>query len=255
MNKLIQVTQNENQEPCVSGRELHKFLEVKTKYADWFSRMSEYGFDENVDFSVIPIFENDDTAFGGKRKSTDHMIKLDMAKELAMIQRTEKGKQARQYFIQVEKEYNSPEKIMARALMIAERELSTLRLENKEQKEQITEMKPKVSYYDTVLQSDSLVTVTDIAKDYGMSATKFNKLLNDLGVQYKKSKKWYLYAEYTKEGYTQSKTIIIKNKEEKTTFTKVYTCWTQKGRLFLYNLLKDNGYIPVAEMEMGNIIA
>lgn len=134
-------------------------------------------------------------------------------------------------------------------------EIERLELENKNKEKTIQIQAPKVSYYDTVLQSDSLMTVTDIAKDYGMSATKFNKLLNDLGVQYKKSKKWYLYAEYTKEGYTQSKTIIIENKEEETTFTKVYTCWTQKGRLFLYNLLKDNGYVPVVEMENSNMIA
>lgn len=162
--ELIKISQNENEEPCISGRELHKFLEVKTKYADWFSRMSEYGFAENVDFSVIPIFENDDTAFGGKRKSTDHMLKLDMAKELAMIQRTEKGKQARQYFIQVEKEYNSPEKIMARALMIAQKEISTLNVQVGQLEAKVEEQKPKVIFADAVSASHTTILIGELAK-------------------------------------------------------------------------------------------
>ncbi|MBV1759261.1 MAG: antA/AntB antirepressor family protein [Dethiosulfatibacter sp.] len=99
MRELINIRTNERQEPIVSGRELHEFWEVKDRYAQWFSRMKEYGFIENVDFSVIHNFVQDETSFNGQRKITDHAIKLDMAKELCMIQRTEKGKQARQYFI------------------------------------------------------------------------------------------------------------------------------------------------------------
>ena len=127
MDELIKIEVNENQEPVISGRALHEFLEVKTSYKDWFPRMVEYGFTEGTDFCSI-LSEST-----GGRPATDHAIKLDMAKELAMIQRTEKGKQARQYFIQIEKDYNSPEKIMERALQIAEKELSTLRLECKVQ--------------------------------------------------------------------------------------------------------------------------
>ena len=118
MNNLIKVNTNEKGEVVISGRELHEFLEIGTEYMKWFDRMTEYGFTENVDFSVIVNFDDDDTAFGGLRKITDHAIKLDMAKELAMIQRNDKGKQARLYFIAIEKEYNSPEKIMARALIL-----------------------------------------------------------------------------------------------------------------------------------------
>lgn len=200
MDELIKIEVNENQEPVISGRALHEFLEVKTSYKDWFPRMVEYGFTEGTDFCSI-LSEST-----GGRPATDHAIKLDMAKELAMIQRTEKGKQARQYFIQIEKDYNSPEKIMARALQIAEKELSTLRLECKVQSQQIAELKPKASYYDLVLQCKDLLSMTEIAKDYGMSAKSMNSKLHELGVQYKQSGIWFLYAKYQDKGYTQTKT-------------------------------------------------
>lgn len=102
---LIPVVKDEQGNTVVSGRDLHEFLGVKTKYLDWFKRMTEYGFDESVDFAVFLKNEKDDTAFGGYRKITDHAMTLDMAKEISMIQRTERGKQARQYFIEVEKRY------------------------------------------------------------------------------------------------------------------------------------------------------
>ena len=107
MTELIKIDVNENQEPVISGRALHSFLEVATPYDKWFPRMVEYGFTDGLDFST---FLSEST---GGRPATDHAIRLDMAKEIAMIQRAEKGKQARQYFIQIEKDYNSPEKIMA----------------------------------------------------------------------------------------------------------------------------------------------
>ncbi|WP_225666458.1 ORF6C domain-containing protein [Lactococcus garvieae] len=107
MNQLITITQNENNDSVVSGRELHDFLEVKTPYHIWFERMTEYGFTENVDFIG---FEQKSSKLGG-RPSQDHALKLDMAKEISMIQRTAKGKEARQYFIQVEKEHKQQQQV------------------------------------------------------------------------------------------------------------------------------------------------
>lgn len=107
MNQLINITQNENNDSVVSGRELHEFLEVKTPYHIWFERMTEYGFTENVDFIG---FEQKSSKLGG-RPSVDHALKIDMAKEISMIQRTAKGKEARQYFIQVEKEYKQQQQV------------------------------------------------------------------------------------------------------------------------------------------------
>lgn len=242
MAELIKIDVNENQEPVISGRALHSFLEVATPYDKWFPRMVEYGFTDGLDFST---FLSEST---GGRPATDHAIRLDMAKELAMIQRTEKGKQARQYFIQIEKDYNSPEKIMARALQIAEKELSNLRLENKVQEQQIAELKPKASYYDLVLQCKDLLSMTEIAKDYGMSAKGMNKLLHDLGVQYKQSGIWFLYSKYQSNGYTQTKTQNY-SKPDGSQGVTTHTYWTQKGRLFIYELLKANEILPMIEIE------
>lgn len=242
MTELIKIDVNENQEPVISGRALHSFLEVATPYDKWFPRMVEYGFTDGLDFST---FLSEST---GGRPATDHAIRLDMAKEIAMIQRSEKGKQARQYFIQIEKDYNSPEKIMARALQIAEKELSNLRLENKVQEQQIAELKPKASYYDLVLQCKDLLSMTEIAKDYGMSAKGMNKLLHDLGVQYKQSGIWFLYSKYQSNGYTQTKTQNY-NKPDGSQGVTTHTYWTQKGRLFLYELLKANEILPMIEIE------
>ena len=152
MNNLIKVNTNEKGEVVISGRELHEFLEIGTEYMKWFDRMTEYGFTENVDFSVIVNFDDDDTAFGGLRKITDHAIKLDMAKELAMIQRNDKGKQARLYFIAIEKE-----KIMARALRIADETIHNLNLK-------IEKDKPKVIFADAVASSKSTILIGDLAK-------------------------------------------------------------------------------------------
>lgn len=109
MNPLINITQNDHNESVVSGRELHEFLEVGTRYSIWFDRMVEYGFTENTDY--LAIAQKRTTAQGNKTEYTDHALKLDMAKEISMIQRTAKGKEARQYFIQVEKEYKQQQQV------------------------------------------------------------------------------------------------------------------------------------------------
>lgn len=247
MNELITITTNEVGEPTVLGRELHEFLGVTTRYNDWFPRMVEYGFTEGKDFNLL---KNEQVRFEGNREVTreliDHLLTIDMAKEICMIQRTEVGKQARQYFIQVEKDYNSPEKIMARALRIAEKELSTLRLETKVQAQQIAELQPKATYYDLILQCPSLLSVTEIAKDYGLSAKGLNKILHDNGIQYSQSGVWFLYAKYQDKGYTSTKTQNY-NRPDGTQGSRVHTYWTQKGRLFLYGLLKDLGHLPLVE--------
>lgn len=250
MDILVKIEVNESLEPMVSGRELHKALGVATAYKDWFPRMAEYGFTEGQDFNPL-IFEQVQIEGNRevKRQMTDHLIKLDMAKEICMIQRTERGKEARQYFIQVEKDYNSPEKIMARALRIAEQELSTLRLESKIKDQQIAELTPKAGYYDVILQSKDLLSTTEIAKDYGKSATGFNKMLHEFGIQYKQSGVWFLYAKYQDKGYTQTKTQNYP-KPDGTQGSRVHMYWTQKGRLFLYDFLKSEGILPDMEKEV-----
>lgn len=154
MNELINVTLNDSHEPVISGRQLHEALGVKTKYADWFNRMIEYGFTENQDFLLL---KNEQQTGRGGHNKVDHIIKLDMAKEIAMIQRTERGKQVRQYFIQVEKDFNSPEKIMARALLMADKKVHKLEA-------QIEANKPKVLFADAVSASHTSILVGDLAK-------------------------------------------------------------------------------------------
>lgn len=248
MNELIDIRFNSNEEPVVSGRQLHEVLEVKEKYTQWFKRMTEYGFEENIDYTTC--FPNLGSESHGGQNMQDHLVKIDMAKEICMIQRSDKGKQARQYFIQIEKNYNSPEKIMARALRIAEKELSTLKLDNKIKDQQIAELKPKADYHDLILQCPELLSVTEISKDYGMGAKTLNKLLHELGVQYNQSGIWFLYSKYQNKGYTQTKTHIY-NKLDGTQGTSVQTYWTQKGRLFLYDLLKRNEILPMIEQEVA----
>lgn len=243
MKDLIKIEVNENQEPIVNGRELHKALGVKTAYKDWFPRMVEYGFNKGQDFCSI-LSEST-----GGRPETNHAIKLDMAKEIAMIQRNENGKKVRQYFIQVEKDFNSPEKIMARALKIAESKLNVLQLENTQQKQLIGELKPKADYLDQILQSKALVTITAIAKDYGMSAKAFNKKLHELKVQFKQGHQWFLYSDYHNCGYTHSETVEYTHSDGRKDVT-MNTKWTQKGRLFLYELLRKNNIVPVIEKEV-----
>ena len=240
MSDLIKIETNEKGEPIVNARELHKVLEVKTAYKDWFPRMCEYGFTEGLDFCSIMSEST------GGRPENNHAIKLDMAKEISMLQRTEKGKEVRKYFIQVEKDFNSPEKVMARALKYAEEKLNTLQLENTQQKQIIGELKPKADYTDTILHNKGLVTITAIAKDYGMSAKAFNKKLHELKIQFKQSKQWFLYEKYHNCGYTHSETVKITHSNGKEDI-KMNTKWTQKGRLFLYELLKKNGIVPVIE--------
>ena len=125
-------------------------------------------------------------------------------------------------------------------------EKKKLQLENTQQKQIIGELKPKADYTDKILQNKGLVTITAIAKDYGMSGEEMNKKLHDLGVQFKQSGQWLLYKEYHNNGYTHSETIDLTHRDG-THFVKMNTKWTQKGRLFLYDLLKKNGLVPVIE--------
>ena len=157
MNELIKVDFSGDR-PAVSARELHEFLEVGTKYADWFPRMCEYGFSEGEDFNLL---KNEQVRQEGNRMVSrmvdDAVLSIDMAKEICMIQRNEKGKLARQYFLQMEKAWNSPEKVMARALQIADRKIKELEEEN-------AVNRPKVLFADSVAASKTSILVGELAK-------------------------------------------------------------------------------------------
>jgi anti-repressor protein len=157
MNELITVNYD-NEQPTVSARELHDFLEVGADFSHWFPRMCEYGFEQGRDFNPVKF---DRVRFEGnrevKRTVDDAEITIDMAKELCMLQRNDKGKQARQYFLQLERDWNSPEKVMARALQIAHKRIHTL-------SEKIEQDAPKVLFADSVAASHTSILIFDLAK-------------------------------------------------------------------------------------------
>ena len=238
MNEITIAVKYDNDNPTVSGRELHTALEVRTAYKDWFPRMCEYGFIEGRDFCSF-LSES-----SGGRPSKDHKLTIDMAKELCMIQRTEIGKRCREYFINLEKQWNSPDAVMARALQIADQKLELAKQQNGSliettavQAKQIEEMKPKATYCDMVLRSAGLMPITTIAKDYGKSAKWLNKWLHEHGIQYKLGKIWLLYQKYADRGYMKSKTHTVYDKNDEPT-AKVHSYWTQQGRIFIYDQLK-----------------
>ena len=249
MDELIRINYD-SERPTVNGRDLHDALQVKTAYKDWFPRMCEYGFSEGTDFCSF-LSES-----SGGRPAVNHQLTIDMAKQLCMIQRTDIGRKFRQYFIQVEEAWNSPEAVMARALQFANQQLALLRHQNMEltdtiavQNQQILEMKPKVSYYDVVLNCKDLISTSAIAKDYGKTAIWMNRYLHEKGVQFKQGDIWLLYQKYAQKGYTSTKTHSYPGTDGET-HTKVHTYWTQKGRLFIYELMKSDGMMPLIEQEV-----
>lgn len=249
MDELIRINYD-SERPTVNGRDLHDALQVKTAYKDWFPRMCEYGFSEGTDFCSF-LSES-----SGGRPAVNHQLTIDMAKQLCMIQRTDIGRKFRQYFIQVEEAWNSPEAVMARALQFANQQLALLKHQNMEltdtiavQNQQILEMKPKVSYYDVVLNCKDLISTSAIAKDYGKSAIWMNRYLHEKGVQFKQGDIWLLYQKYAQKGYTSTKTHSYPGTDGET-HTKVHTYWTPKGRLFIYELMKADGMMPLIEQEV-----
>ncbi len=246
MNEIVKVSYDNNN-PTVSGRELHEALEVKSKYADWIKNMCAYGFGENQDYtSFSKNLEN-----GGR--TIDHQLSIDMAKQICMIQRTEKGKKCREYFIELEKQWNSPDAVIARALQFAHAKLFELQNHAAQlettvavQEQQIAELQPKASYYDVVLNCKDLLSVSKIAKDYGWSARKMNDYLHELGIQYKQGDIWLLYQKHAQNGYTSTKSQPY-NGSDGEVHTRPHTYWTQKGRLFIYDSLARNGIFPLIE--------
>lgn len=151
---------------------------------------------------------------------------------------------------------DTDEQIMAKALLVAQRtiqnnngKIKALELDKQVKLQQIAELQPKGRYYDLVLQCSNLLSVGQIAKDYGKSARWLNEKLHELKVQYKQGNVWLLYQKYADKGYTQTK-IQNFSKTDGTQGTKPHIYWTQKGRLFLYDLLKNKGIVPMIEREV-----
>lgn len=244
MHNLINVTLNENQEPVVSARQLHKSLEVKTRFSQWVEQNFKM-FKESEDFSSV-VATTQQNQYGGVKKLQDYAVTIRMAEHLAMMSKTNKGHEVREYFIQIEKDFNSPEKIMARALKIADRKIISLEHKNEALQLELEEARKQTDYLDLILQTKDMLTTTQIAQDYGMSANKFNQILKQVGIQRKVNGQWILYTKYQGKGYIASRTFDYVGKDNKV-HSKITTVWTQLGRRFIYEKLKDNDIYPLIE--------
>lgn len=248
LNNLIPVSYENPERPTVSGRELHDFLNIETPYAKWFNRMTEYGFTEGEDYAEVldKIVQNPKE---GGRPATDHQLTIPMAKELCMIQRNERGKQARQYFLAVEAQWNSPEAVMRRAVLIADRKVKELQSVNRSLLAENNDLKPDAEYARAVCVGKNCRTTTSLAKDYGLSAEKLNSILHGLKIQYKTSDgQWVLYAKYCGKGYTKNrKSTPFQHKSTGEWDTKNTTVWTEAGQRFIYEQLKAVGMLPSVE--------
>ena len=163
MNELLKINY-ETEQPTVSARELYEGLEIKTAFKDWFPRMAAYGFEENQDFILVAQKRATNNPKNPIATYNDYQISVDMAKQICMIQRSEKGKLYRQYFIDLEKAWNTPEQVMARALKLADKTIDTLKEDNKKLIEENEKMKPKVIFADAVRASSSSILIGDLAK-------------------------------------------------------------------------------------------
>lgn len=243
MPELIHISYDGNDKPTVSGRELHQALEIETPYKKWFDRMTEYGFIDGSDFWTI-LSEST-----GGRPATEHQLTIDMAKELCMIQRSEIGKKCRQYFLEIERQWNSPEAVMARALKVADVKLLEARQHIQALETRVEEMRPKEIFADAVADDKDCILIGDLAK-----------LLKQNGIDIGQKR---LFEWAHKNGYLMNKSSKIKhmptqramdlgvfrvketalkfpNGKIKTTYTVMVTA---KGQQYFINKFLDATYV------------
>ncbi len=232
MNDLIKVNYNTEQ-PTVSGRELHEALEVKTPYHIWFPRMCEYGFMDGLDY--LTENKNVRRADGTVMPQTqhDHQITIPMAKEICMLQRNDKGKEFRRYFIKVEEAWNSPDMVMKRALEFADKRIAELTA-------RITEDQPKVVFANAVECSKSSILIGDLAKLLRQNGVQigqnrlFERLRNDGYLIKHGSSKNMPTQRYMELGLFEVKESTVNNPDGTIRITKT-TKVTGKGQTYFVN--------------------
>ncbi|AYG01885.1 phage antirepressor Ant [Lactococcus allomyrinae] len=261
MQELIKVVQNDNGEQVVSARDLHKGLGLSKKFSAWWEQNSLLLI-EKEDFTREPQSYLVQKGNGASQLFDDYVLTIDAAKHLAMQSKTEKGREYRNYFILVEKAWNSDEMILMRSRQILERKVDRLQIELQEKevltaqlqlekenlKLELEEATEKTRYLDIILESKDEMVVKQLAQDYGMSAIQFNRILHELKIQYKVNGQWILYAKYQAKGYTKSRTVSFLD-HNGIQHTRVNTCWSQKGREFLYRKLLNQNILPLIEQE------
>lgn len=233
MNELLKVDFG-NPEPTVSARELHEFLEVKTKYGDWFHRMREYGFTEGIDFILVAQIRETNNPRNPNTEYLDHQLTIPMAKELCMIQRTEKGKIARQYFLSIEKAWNTPEMVMSRALKLADKKIQHLKVKNSRLLVVNANLQPKAEYFDELVDRNLLINFRDTAKELKVQQKVFiSFLINSKFIYRDKRGQLKPYA-HKNNGLFE----IKESMNEKTGWVGTQTLITPKGRETFRLLLK-----------------
>lgn len=220
MNEIIKINYDSEQ-PTVLGRDLHKALEVETPYHKWLPRMCDYGFEEGKDFWT---FLSEST---GGRPSTDHQLTIPMAKEICMLQRSEKGKMFRQYFINIEEQWNTPEAVMARALKYANENLKKLQIKVSELSVDNQIMKPKADYFDELVERNLLTGIRETAKQLEIKQNKFVSFLLEHKYVYRDKKgKLMPYAKHIDGGLFELKECF----NDKTQWSGTQPLITPKGR-------------------------
>lgn len=240
MNELVKVNFDTQ---TVSARELHGQLNIKTRFNDWFTRMTEYGFTEDMDF----YSKMSKTSESGGRPQTDYEISVDMAKQICMIQRTPEGKEIRQYLIDLEKAWNTPEQVMARALKIANKTIDSLKSDNSKLIADNERMRPKEIFADAVSTSHTSILVGDLAKLICQNGIKIgqNRLfawLRDNGYLIKSGERYNIPTQKSVElGLFEVKERTINNPDGTVKLTRT-TKVTGKGQVYFVNkFLLENG--------------
>ena len=221
MNELLKINTTDSERITVSARDLYEFLEATERFNSWFERMTQYGLTEGEDFNPLKSLRvQTEGNREVQREVDDYQLTIDTAKQIAMLQRNEKGTQARKYFIQVENAWNSPERVMARALTIANKTIETLKIEN-------SEMKPKADYFDNLVERNLLTNFRDTAKELGLRQTDLiNNLIEDGYVYRDQKSKLKPYAKYGKTG----KGLFELKEFSRNDHSDIQTLITPKGR-------------------------
>lgn len=233
MNELIKVTTNENDEQLVSARDLYKFLEIKKRFSAWWDQYSEM-FLEDEDYTGVLGGTPVQGGNGNIQHLTDYAIKLDIAKHISMLTKTPKGAEARNYFIQLEKFWNSPEMVTKRALEFQQKKIETLQLEN-------AELKPKALFADSVSASHTSILVGELAKlikqnGVSIGANRLFGWLRDKGFLIKrKGASWNMPTQLSMEqGLFEIKETVISHSDGHTSISKTPKV-TGKGQIYFVN--------------------
>lgn len=247
MQELIKV-QVKNDHQLVSARELHKGLDLKKKFSAWWEQNSK-DFEEGTDFVREPeSYLTKSGNHGSLRAYDDYLLTIDMAKELCMMSKTEKGKEVRKYFIEVERKWNDPQEVVRRGYAILQSKNTQLKLENKNLSIQLEESNKKADYLDVILGTPDALAISQIAADYGYGAVSFNRLLHKVGIQHRVNGQWILYRAYMGKNYVTTKPFVYKDHKGNDR-TSLSTYWTQAGRKLIYDVLKENEILPLIERD------